>query len=670
MWVDSKTAAGVLGVNLRTLQRKAINAQNKCQKILTIDTQKIMYQFIFSSRGGSSGKVLQIWLDDEKFSQSYKTDKNIEVNNEEISDTDTTMVNTNSISSTGLSVDTRYDECFDLENVRDGELMGDKDVFASTKNSLKQVVKNEPKTSINIKIKDLENMSRAKAVTELNACPKGFSKTLWGKQTAKKHGVSLKTLYSWAKLFKSDEVNVKDDELSIDFKVSFKSSSFEMSALQWAVGFMLHNPLSSKTFTYEQLEIYARKNNLKIGSYKSFARLIATPEIKAMLLRATAGDRGVRNEIASFLIRDLNCYESMELVCGDQIVFDFNAISPDGEVINPNAYVWIDMGSGAIIGVDVVFGKYNRLSVGNSLKMAMRFGLADAIYTDNGKPELSNYIEQVRSQLSGIKFKDFDDLAPNMRHKKAKPGNSRAKPIENIFNHVQRRMSEIIFYERGGSAYHKDKRDDKKEIIKKYMKENPLNYEEFIGYFEQAIRWWNEHYNTSRKIHPMASFLEKLERKPKAVFDETTLDFIFSERRAIKVRNSGVTLTIMGQKRTYSHPRLCKFNGETVEVRINEKDYEHVNIVDIDKHRLICEATLMDRVDPRDHAKVSAIIARNESVVRAVREAFSYYSNFYKRTNTIMPYTSLAYETKVKNEKTRKINKKIAMSNEELLNAM
>jgi len=33
-------------------------------------------------------------------------------------------------------------------------------------------------------------------------------------------------------------------------------------------------------------------------------------------------------------------------------------------------------------------------------------------------------------------------------------------------------------------------------------------------------------------------------------------------------------------------------------------------------------------------------------------------------------YTSVAHEAKVKNEKTRKINKKIAMSNEELLNAM
>ncbi|EAJ5692747.1 hypothetical protein A0W74_00940 [Campylobacter fetus] len=85
MWVDSKTAAAVLGVNLRTLQRKAINAQNKCQKILTIDTHKIMYQFIFSSRGGSSGKVLQIWLDEQSENKLISKGYNIE----DISDTRT-----------------------------------------------------------------------------------------------------------------------------------------------------------------------------------------------------------------------------------------------------------------------------------------------------------------------------------------------------------------------------------------------------------------------------------------------------------------------------------------------------------------------------------------------------------------------------------------------------
>lgn len=669
MWVNSKQAAEILGVNLRKLQRCVVKAQNNGQKILTIDTQKTMYQLIDGNRGGASGKTLQIWIDDAVTNDDPSKKE---------SDDEKNSINANLDHSCGRdsaafcsAVDGAVSDGYIMDANGCCERSGDSRNLPYREQACEKIeVKSASQDQVKIKIEDLENMNKLKAVRELKNCPKGMSKTMWGQGVAKKYSVSLKTLYAWAKLNKKEDVEIEDDELSIDFRASFNSSSFEMKALEWAVGLMLHNPLSSKRFVYEKLEIYAKENNLNIGSYQSFARLTVSAEIKAMLLRATAGDRGVRNEIASHIIRDLNCYESMELVCGDQIVFDFDAIGPDGEVLNPNAYVWIDMGSGAIIGVDVTFGKYNRLSVGRSLKSALRFGMADAIYTDNGKPELSNYIEQVRSQLSGIKFRDFDDLAPNMIHKKAKPGNSRAKPIENIFNHVQRRMSEIVFFERGGASYHKDKRGDTQEIIKKYMKENPLNYEDFISYFEQGIRWWNEHYNASRKIHPMKSFLEKLEAKPKAVFDETTLDFIFSERRAIKVKNSGVTLTIMGQKRTYSHPRLCKFNGETVEVRINENDYERVNIVDMDSHRALCEANIIDRIDPRDHEKVKAQIAKNEAVTKAVRAAFGYYSNLYKKPSAMNAYSSVAHETKVKNEKTRKINKKIAMSNEELLNAM
>jgi len=523
--------------------------------------------------------------------------------------------------------------------------------------------------ALSLKIKDIEHMNKLKAINELKSCPAGMSKTLWGKGVAAKYEVSLKTLYSWAKLFKQSEVEVRNDELSIDFKAKFKSSSFEMSALEWAVGFMLHNPLASKSFAYEQLQAYAKDNALKIGSYQSFARLTAAPEIKAMLLRASCGDRGVRNEWAMHIIRDLNCYESMEMICGDQIVFDFDAVGPGGEVVNPNAYVWIDMGSGAIIGIDIVLGKYNRLSVGNSLKMALRFGIPDAIYTDNGKPELSEYITGVRSQLSGIKFRDFDDLAPNLLHKKAKVRNSRAKPIENIFNHVQRKMGEMVIAERGGAGYHKDG-DRQSEIVAKYMKQNPLNFADFISYFERAVRWWNEHYNASRKIHPLKSFLDKLEAKPRAVFDETTLEYIFSERRSVRVRNSCIALSVMGQRRTYSHPALCKFVGQNVEVRINRGEVESVFVVDMKNNRPICEAHLIDRIDPRDHAALSAQLAKNEAVVSAVRQAFGYYANLYKRPNTISSYASTAFEVETQRQNSRRLHSKIAMSNEELLAAM
>jgi len=667
MWVNSKQAAEILGVKYETIKKATQRVEKAGKKICLIGCNISHFNYTYGI--GRGGKTLQIWIDDAAISDNL----NQKEPNYEKNSLDRGLDHSRGSDSADFcsAVDSAVSGGYIVGGSGNNERGGDSHNLPYREQACEKIeAKSASDEHIKIKIEDLENMNKLKAVRELKNCPKGMSKTIWGEGVAKKYGVSLKTLYEWAKLDKKEDVEIEDDELSIDFRASFKSSSFEMKALEWAVGFMLHNPLSSKRFVYEKLEIYAKEKDLNIGSYQSFARLTASAEIKAMLLRATAGDRGVRNEIASHIIRDLNCYESMELVCGDQIVFDFDAIGPDGEVLNPNAYVWIDMGSGAIIGVDVTFGKYNRLSVGRSLKSALRFGMADAIYTDNGKPELSNYIEQVRSQLSGIKFRDFDDLAPNMIHKKARPGNSRAKPIENIFNHVQRRMAEMIISECGGGvSYHKDKRENQ-EILKKYMKENPLNYEDFIGYFEQGIRWWNEHYNASRKIYPMKSFLEKLEAKPKAVFDETTLDFIFSERRAIKVKNSGVTLTIMGQKRTYSHPKLCKFNGQNVEVRINENDYERVNIVDMDSHRALCEANIIDRIDPRDHEKVKAQIAKNEAVTKAVRAAFGYYLDLYKRANAMNAYTSVAHEAKVKNEKTRKINKKIAMSNEELLNAM
>lgn len=62
MWVNSKAAAEILGVNLRKLQRSVINAQNNNQKNLTINTKYFSYSYIDGV--GRGGKVLQIWIDD------------------------------------------------------------------------------------------------------------------------------------------------------------------------------------------------------------------------------------------------------------------------------------------------------------------------------------------------------------------------------------------------------------------------------------------------------------------------------------------------------------------------------------------------------------------------------------------------------------------------------
>ena len=456
----------------------------------------------------------------------------------------------------------------------------------------------------------------------------------------------------------------------VNFKAVFKSSSFELKALEWALGAWLNNPLSTKKFIFEKLKDEALKNGWNIGSYKSFARLFNKPEIKALLIRATAGERGVRNEIPPFILRDLNRYESMELICGDQIVFDFDVTNENGEVINPNAYVWVDMGSSAIIGIDIVLGKYNKISVAGSLRMALNFGVPKAVYTDNGKPELSGHVKDILSQIKGVKLKDFDDFDERVVHKRAKPGNSRAKPIENIFNHVQRWLMQEVIFDNGGAGYHKRNNKNSDEVMKKYMKSHPLDYENFINYFAKAVKKWNNHTISSRGIVPIESFIQKLDKNPVYRLDETTMEFIFSQRRVIKVRNSSVKLQINKKSYMYSHPILSKFNGKKVEVRLNGGDINSVIVLDIEKFEFLCEAGLNEKIDPRDYRALMQKLNRNEAVVKAVNKAFYYYKKLYRPDYKLNAYVGLARNVKVKSENYKKLKKKFAMSNDKLLEAM
>lgn len=65
MWIDSKTAAGVFGVKYDALVKSVKRAEKQGKKFCTINGKILPFKHINGSRGGSSGKVLQIWLDDE-----------------------------------------------------------------------------------------------------------------------------------------------------------------------------------------------------------------------------------------------------------------------------------------------------------------------------------------------------------------------------------------------------------------------------------------------------------------------------------------------------------------------------------------------------------------------------------------------------------------------------
>ncbi|WKW23604.1 hypothetical protein [Campylobacter fetus] len=85
MWVDSKTAAAVLGVSNRAIQKACANSKFSDKKICTIKSKILNFRYQDNSRGGSSGKVLQIWLDEQSENKLISKGYNIE----DISDTRT-----------------------------------------------------------------------------------------------------------------------------------------------------------------------------------------------------------------------------------------------------------------------------------------------------------------------------------------------------------------------------------------------------------------------------------------------------------------------------------------------------------------------------------------------------------------------------------------------------
>uniref|UniRef100_UPI00262C818E integrase catalytic domain-containing protein n=1 Tax=uncultured Campylobacter sp. TaxID=218934 RepID=UPI00262C818E len=65
MWVNSKRAAEILGVNNKSLIQAIYRAEKSAKKFCSIKCNILHFTRTDGNRGGASGKTLQIWLDDD-----------------------------------------------------------------------------------------------------------------------------------------------------------------------------------------------------------------------------------------------------------------------------------------------------------------------------------------------------------------------------------------------------------------------------------------------------------------------------------------------------------------------------------------------------------------------------------------------------------------------------
>ncbi|CUU77898.1 bacteriophage DNA transposition protein A%2C putative [Campylobacter hyointestinalis] len=84
MWVNSKVAAEILGIKYMSLVQAVYRAKKASKKFCSIKHKILCFNYI-DGRGGASGKVLQIWLDEQSENKLISKGYNIE----DISDTRT-----------------------------------------------------------------------------------------------------------------------------------------------------------------------------------------------------------------------------------------------------------------------------------------------------------------------------------------------------------------------------------------------------------------------------------------------------------------------------------------------------------------------------------------------------------------------------------------------------
>mgnify|MGYP000712047592 CR=1 FL=1 len=82
MWVNSKQAAEILGVNNKSVEKAAFRATKSCKKFCTIKCH--LCHFTYTDGIGRGGKTLQIWLDEEVV-RSYDPDLAVKLASSEIS---------------------------------------------------------------------------------------------------------------------------------------------------------------------------------------------------------------------------------------------------------------------------------------------------------------------------------------------------------------------------------------------------------------------------------------------------------------------------------------------------------------------------------------------------------------------------------------------------------
>jgi hypothetical protein len=477
---------------------------------------------------------------------------------------------------------------------------------------------------------DEKTAKRVRVLRRAAECPAAMPLGEWYSRIAADENVSVPTIYRW--LAERAKGKVVSDRAPISvavavdagpLKVGVRSRTFAPQALEYGFSLLVRNPGMDVKRAYHEMAVESEKQGWEIGSLPTFYRKWGELPDAVRILSRT-GAHGLQLLIKPAILRDLSCYRVYEVLVGDQHIFDYTVLDDTGQPIRPQMFAWADLRSRYFSGVWPVMGDYDQYAVGFALREACRWGIPESLYTDWGRPERSTYVASLRKQLSGFAvFKDIGDLGDAiMPHRKAKPRNAQAKPIESWFFHAL----ESPLKQRNLPGYSRqDKLDEKRnEFIQKRLRDEIkgqklLRAREFFEIVVETLDTWHQHAMVEEQIRPGSCFLEGISRSLIRL-DDRTLDFLFWPSAIRHVRKSQVEMTLpgYGKCRWYAPElsALCGRTKERVEVRFNPYDSEVVHVLDLETHEYICTAEHWKKEDPHDMGVIAHKIRQQNELVK------------------------------------------------------
>ncbi|MDR2663669.1 MAG: Mu transposase C-terminal domain-containing protein [Treponema sp.] len=489
--------------------------------------------------------------------------------------------------------------------------------------------------------------------------PCGLPRFLAEQQIAEKHNVSVSTVRRYIK-----DIDENGYHPQVKPRQGRRVFAWSPEALDFLKAFYLAARRDAGRCTmrnaYARTVEAAREKGWKTGSEQSAYTHLR--DIHSLLLTyASGGSRALDNIF--YIARDLSRLAPMQVIVGDQHIFDYWVLY-EGRYVRPQCYLWLDMRTRLVYGIDFEPGTYNHRNVARSLKMGiLRFGKFGSTYNDNGSAEKSGRIDHLVGALQtyGMSYRDTSDLyrtengdyavenpegglaatVPTLqewrrenRRMYALVKNAKAKPIERFFLTLETLLQDMVMpgYVRDITASAAEDEEAARRLDRQKERGLIFSYDEFIGKVKEAIIRYENRNHAGIKRTPLEELRYAQENegwKPNWI-DPADIRHIFLESETRKVRGSRVRIAginYVGPDLTPDMIRenrhnLAGLSGLTVEVFYDPDDLDAGAWAMDPRSGETIYLIPEDRIDPFNAAELSRQLESKRGSMRTVAAAF------------------------------------------------